>query len=157
MVAVATDEKTPLLKQPHYDASPADATPPSFTPSLSDESFGYLLLLGSALGFSFLFFITRLVVGYRSFPVSSVLLIRGAIQSAFALVSIAAFSSFGKSFSLTRSQVAVVALRGAAGGLMLSLNYFALRVLPYGTFASIFFISTLFLLPFPLSALSFPI
>lgn len=135
-VKLQQSESTPLLAAKQNEQETVDGVP-------RYESFGYMLLLLSALGFCFMGLAIRMATGYHDFPVPCVLFMRGVMQSVLALVWIFTFTDAKETFSLPRRVVGLLFLRGFGGGTSMALVFFGLSRVPLGISNSIFFLSTL--------------
>lgn len=136
-VKLSIDEATPLLGGKPPEQESIDGVP-------QYESFGYMLLLLSALGFCIMGLLIRIATGYHAFPVPCVLFIRGVLQCSLALFWIVAFTDAKETFSLSPRLVGLLILRGLGGGTSMSLVFFGLSRVPMGIHASIFFLSTFY-------------
>lgn len=133
-VKVPLSSSTPPFVVPMTDKEPIDG-------SLQHESFGYMMLLLSAVGYSAMGLCLRIATGYHKFPVQCVLVIRGTLQTLLALSWITTLTDAKKSFSLSRRLVGLLFLRGLGGGVSMALSFYGLSRVPMGIFASIFFLS----------------
>lgn len=141
-------EGAPLLGPESCSSKPADdAVNVDKSTSISmwsNESFGYVLLLSSGFAFSTMALLVRIATGYHGLPVSTVLFIRGLIQSTSALFSIFFFMDYREAFNISQRFAMLLILRGAIGASVMYLLIFALSLLPMGIHSSIFFLSTFF-------------
>lgn len=139
-------EATPLLGGSSSKKEAIDGVP-------QFESFGYLMLLFSSLGSSGLRLCLRVAMGYHAFPEPCVLLIRGLMQTALALVWLAASTDIRETLSIPSRDIGLLILRGLGGSSSMVLSLFALSRIPLGIQASLFFLSML--PPLPLLASDF--
>lgn len=141
-VKLPVGESTRLLGAKPPEKGTADGTP-------QNESFGYMLLLLSALGYCILGLLIRITTGYHDFPIPCFLVIRGAMQIVYSVAWIAAFADFKATFNVSLRMVGMLTLHGFGSGVALALGLYGLSLIPFGIANSIFFISMFFLLPAP--------
>lgn len=112
------------------------------SPEIAGELQGYILLLASTFGFTTMSVFVRLASGFHGLPVFTNMLIRGIMQSTFAIALAAIFMDFRKTFTVTRKQFCMLALRGFLGTSALFCVFASLSLIPLGVQASLFFLST---------------
>ncbi len=140
-------ETTPLLGpkscslKPMHDALDLGECTSSST--WSSESFGYMLLLSSGLGFTTMALLVRIATGYHGLPVKTVLFLRGVVQSLSALFVIFFFMDYKEAFSISRHLCLMLFVRCIVGTLGMHLVIFALSLLPIGIHTSLFFLRKL--------------
>lgn len=131
-------EKAPLLPT-------ARTAPRGLLPPVSDELFGYTLMLLSCIGFSAMSLGVHVAETVFHFPAMHILFLRGATQSAFAALYIFCFLDVRATFgNLTARQWRLLILRGCFGGVGLVCLFKALSLLPVGPCICIFFIGPIF-------------
>lgn len=107
-----------------------------------NESLGYMLLLLSAFGYCLSGLFQRMATGYRGYPVACFLIIRGVMQSSFALAWIFTLTDVRTTFNFPRRLSHLLVLHSIGSGLALAIGYFGLSMIPFGICNSIFFLST---------------
>lgn len=130
------EEATPLLGGSPPNQEAVDGVPPF-------ESFGYMLLVLSSLGSSLFRMTLRIATGYHAIPEPCVLFIHGVMQTALAIVWLAASTNIRETLALPARDIGLLFLRGLGGSSALVLSVFALSRIPLGIHSSLFFLSTL--------------
>ena len=120
-------ERLPLLKKERENVHP--------------EITGLLLMVLSALFFGLLGVLVRYVTAYCGLALSTVVLVRGATQTALTLFTTRIVSDGQKTFRNSRQLWVALALRGSSGALALVALVGSYKLLDFSVASSIFYTS----------------
>ncbi len=108
------------------------------------ESYGYALMLLSAIFFEVSGMVARAVTVYHGVTVPNVVFLRGVTQISLGVFTSFVFANPKEVFTVPRNLLHILALRGLFGASSMALTYTALSLVPLGVCTSLFFLNPIF-------------